>query len=59
MRNALATLPWVEHKSIQTDIPSREVRFDLNDKKAFNAEEVKKALNDKKFKEVNVKKAPQ
>ena len=58
MRTALGTLPWVEQASIQTDIPSREVRFNLKDKTAFNADAVKNALKAQRFNEVEVKKAP-
>ncbi len=58
MRKALATLPWVGQDSIQTIIDTREVRFDLKDKNAFNAEAVKAALKEKGFKEVTVKQAP-
>ena len=59
MRKALGTLPWVEHQTIQTDIPKREVRFDLKEKKGFNEEEVRNALKGKGFPEVTVKSAPQ
>lgn len=59
MRAALATLPWVEQASIQTDIPKREVRFDLTDKKGFNEEEVRTALQKQRFKEVTVRAAPE
>ena len=49
MRSALGTLPWVEQASIQTDVDKREVRFNLKEKSAFNADEVKKALKDQGF----------
>ena len=55
MRTALGTLPWVEHSSIQTDVASREVRFNLKDKKGFNEEEVRKALKAKGFGEMTVR----
>jgi hypothetical protein len=58
VQKALATLPWVEQASVQTDIPTREVRFNLKDKKAFDEEAVKKALNEQRFKEVTVKSRP-
>ncbi len=58
MRNALGTLPWVEHGSIQTDVERREVRFDLKDKGAFDEEAVRKALKDEGFREVAVRSAP-
>jgi hypothetical protein len=58
VRNALTTLPWVEKDSIVTDVPKREVRFDLKDKKGFNENAVRSALKDKGFKELTVKTAP-
>jgi hypothetical protein len=58
VRKALATLPWVEQSSIQTDVDRREVRFNLKDKKSWNEEAVKKALKEQRFPEVNVKAAP-
>jgi hypothetical protein len=58
VRKALATLPWVEQASIQTDVAKREVRFDLKDKKGFNEDEVRKALQKEGFKEVTVRSAP-
>jgi len=58
VRKALETLPWVEHQTIQTHVPSREVRFDLKDKKGFKEDELRKALKDKRFDEVTVKTAP-
>jgi hypothetical protein len=58
VRKALGTLPWVEHGSIQTDVDTREVRFNLKDKKAFDEEAVKKALKEQNFPEVSVKSAP-
>jgi len=58
VRNALGTLPWVEHGTIQTDPDRREVRFNLKDGGGFNMEEVKKALKGQGFPEVAVKSAP-
>jgi hypothetical protein len=58
VRTALGTLPWVEQASIQTDVDRREVRFDLKDKTAFNADAVKQALKAQRFDEVEVKEAP-
>jgi hypothetical protein len=57
VRKALATLPWVEQSSIQTDVDKREVRFNLNlkDKTAWPEEEVRQALKDQKFPEMTVK----
>ena len=58
MRKALATLPWVEQASIQTDVNKREVRFNLKDRSAWSADEVKNALKNQGFATVEVKSAP-
>jgi len=58
VRKALATLPWVEQGTIQTDVSAREVRFNVKDKNAWSEDEVKKALKDQRFPEVTVKAAP-
>lgn len=58
MRQALATLPWVEQASIQTDIPTRQVRFNLTDKTAWSEEQVRSALKAKSFPDVTVLTAP-
>ena len=55
---ALATLPWVEQQSIQTDVPTREVRFNVKDKTAWSEDEVEAALKAKGFPEVTVKSPP-
>jgi hypothetical protein len=39
-------------------VDRREVRFDLKDKTAFNADAVKQALKAQRFDEVEVKAAP-
>jgi hypothetical protein len=58
VHKALETLPWVEQASVVTEVPTREVRFNLKDKTAFDEEAVKKALAEQKFPEVTVKSAP-
>ena len=58
MRAALATLPWVEQGTIQTDVKTREVRFNLKDKNAWSEAEVKQALKSKSFAEMTVKVPP-
>ena len=58
MRKALGTLPWVEHDSIQTDIPNREVRFNLKEKSAFNVDDVKKALKGQGFADAELQSGP-
>ena len=55
MRKALATLPWVEQGSIDTNVKTHEVRFNLKDKAAWDEEKVKNALNDQSFPVVRVK----
>jgi hypothetical protein len=58
VRKALGTLPWVEQASVVTEIPSREVRFNLKDRGGFNEAEVKAALKGQGFPEVTVKSVP-
>jgi hypothetical protein len=58
VRSALATLPWVEQGTIQTDVSTREVRFNLKDKTVWSEAEVKKALKGKGFAEMTVKVPP-
>jgi hypothetical protein len=54
VRAALATLPWVEQGTIQTNVDTREVRFNLKDKNAWSEAEVKQALKAKNFAEITV-----
>ncbi|HVK09013.1 MAG TPA: hypothetical protein VM597_09580 [Gemmataceae bacterium] len=49
MRDALATLPWVETDSIQPSREKRQVKFTVKDKAKFDFEAVKKALADKGY----------
>jgi hypothetical protein len=58
VRTALATLPWVEPSSIETEVDSREVRFNLTDKSAWSEEAARKALKEQRFPEVSVITAP-
>jgi hypothetical protein len=58
VRSALATLPWVEQGSVQTDVDSREVRFNLKDKNAFDEDALRKAFKGERFSELTVKNAP-
>jgi hypothetical protein len=55
VRKALATLPWVEQRSIETNVKTHEVRFNLKDKAAWDEEKVKNALKDQSFPVVRVK----
>ena len=47
MRQALATLPWVETDTIVTDRKTRQARITAKSKAAFNLNEVKSALGDR------------
>jgi hypothetical protein len=47
VREALTTLPWVEPDSITTDARTRQVRFTVKNKSAFNSNELKRALGDR------------
>jgi beta-lactam-binding protein with PASTA domain len=59
VRKALATLPWVEQGTVETDVSTREVRFNVKDKSAWSEDEVRKSLKDQRFPDVTVKTAPQ
>jgi hypothetical protein len=41
---ALATLPWVEVRSIQADRRTRQVRFTVTNRQQFNIDKVKAAI---------------
>jgi hypothetical protein len=47
VRDALATLPWVEQKTIQADRAARTAKFGVNDKAAFSLSEIEEALSPK------------
>ena len=47
MSKALATLPWVEADTIQTDRKTRQVKFTVKDRTKFNMDEVTHALGDR------------
>ena len=44
MSTALATLPWVESATIQTDAKKRQVKFVVKDRAKFNMDEISDAL---------------
>ena len=44
MRDALATLPWVEPNSIVVDKKALQAKFTVTSKGAFKEEELKRAL---------------
>lgn len=50
MSEALATLPWVEPATITTDRKSRQVRFAVRDRKAFDPDAATEAIARKGFK---------
>jgi hypothetical protein len=49
VRDALATLPWVESSSIEADRGKRQVKFTVTDREKFDFQEVKKLLDDKGY----------
>jgi hypothetical protein len=55
VRSALATLPWVEHGSIKTDIDTQDVRFKIKGKESWNEDAIRAALKKKSFPEMTVK----
>jgi hypothetical protein len=58
VREALATLPWVEQESVKADVPSRKVTFAVKDVHKFSFEEVKEALKQQDFNDVELISAP-
>lgn len=44
MRNALATLPWVEQRTIRPDRASLHVQFGINDRAAYSEAEMRRVL---------------
>ncbi len=47
MRNALASLPWVEKDSISPDASKQQVTFGFKKKEDFKYDEVKKTIESK------------
>ena len=58
MRDALERLPWVDHKSVEADVESKQVAFNVTDAKRFNVEELRGVLRDANFPDVEVLKRP-
>ena len=64
MRHALASLPWVEERTIKADRDTHAVEFGINDRAALDktgtaldaghAEALKKALGDRYRKDMSV-----
>jgi hypothetical protein len=44
VREALASLPWVDKDTIQTDIKTQIVKFTVKDANQFNLDQVKQVL---------------
>lgn len=59
MRAALATLPWVEQGSITADVGTHLATFGVKDKSKFNMEQVKEALKEQQFPEVELIAGPE
>jgi hypothetical protein len=43
----LATLPWIEARSIRPNVATQQVTFGFRDKEAFSLDEVKNAIETK------------
>src|SRR5207237_725801 len=54
----LAMLPWVDAESIQPDRKSKQVRFRVKDRAAFDIEAVKETIARKGFKNVQLLAGP-
>jgi hypothetical protein len=44
VRDALATLPWVEQRTIDADRGTHTVTFGVNDRSKFSMDKIKQAL---------------
>jgi len=44
VRKALATLPWVEYRTIEADKDTHKVTFGINDRKSYSEEALTAAL---------------
>jgi hypothetical protein len=58
VRAALATLPWVEQDSITANVGTRIVTFAVKDKSKFDMEQVKEALEQQHYSEVELISGP-
>jgi phosphotransferase system IIB component len=59
VRQALDTLPWVEHTSVDADVTTHRVRFGVKDPEKFDIEALKKALADVNFSESSLISGPE
>lgn len=58
MRKALDTLPWVEHKTIETNVKDRYVTFSVTDKAQFDEEKLLAALKTRGYPKAKVLAGP-
>jgi hypothetical protein len=58
VRAALQSLPWVEHDSITTDVPSRRVTFAVKDKNQFDLVRLKEAFKQQNYDRVELVSGP-
>jgi hypothetical protein len=58
VRSALATLPWVETRTIDASRETKTVHFGINDKRKFNQDQIKAALGPRYSKGLEVVFAP-
>ncbi len=58
MREALASLPWVEQGSIDVNVTTQKVKFDVKGKGQFDLKAAKDALAKQGFNDVRFVKGP-
>jgi hypothetical protein len=59
VRDALATLPWVEKDSIDVDASAKKVTFGIKDKDKFDFDKVRSVLSKKYQTGLKLEKEPQ
>ena len=59
MREALATLPWVEQDSIKADVGTHIATFAVKDSSKFEMTQVQEALKEQQFPEVELISGPE
>jgi hypothetical protein len=59
VREALATLPWVEQDSVSADVRSRKVVFNVTDAGQFDFGRLDEALKKQDFNDVELIHAPE
>jgi hypothetical protein len=55
VRNGVASLPWAEQRSIRINADTRVVQFGINDRAAYNEEELRAAISERFSKDMTVK----